>query len=242
MAWLLLAAAFLSGSIPFGLLIGRLRGVDIRQHGSKNIGATNVGRVLGRPWGFLCFGLDLLKGLLPTLAAGAALGMLSGPGDGGAGAGASAGAGVVWAWLGIMAAPILGHMFSPWVGFRGGKGVATGFGALLGVWPMLTLPAALALVVWVGVVKVTRYVGLASCAAAASLPVSVSLLTWWGPHSGWASLAGSWERAWPYLVVSGLLAGLVIFKHRGNLARTWAGTEFKVGARPPEIKSTSPHA
>jgi acyl-phosphate glycerol 3-phosphate acyltransferase len=135
--WLsLLILSFLSGSIPFGLLIARARGVDIRRHGSGNIGATNVWRVLGRGPGLLCFALDVLKGLAPTLGAAWTTGLLGpralpGPID----------ARSAWLWLVVMALAILGHMFSPWVGFRGGKGVATGLGALLGVWPFLTAPA-----------------------------------------------------------------------------------------------------
>ena len=214
-------AAFLSGSIPFGYVIGRTRGVDIRQHGSRNIGATNVGRVLGRPWGFLCFGLDLLKGLLPTLGAGAALGVLGS---------AAPPAGLAWAWLGVMAASVLGHMFSPWVGFKGGKGVATGFGALLGVWPLLTLPAVVALGVWLATLAATRYVGLSSCLAATSLPASVLAAPVALAAVGLAEAQpGGAGTPWPHLIVATVLGGLVVYKHRGNLARVWAGTEPKVG-------------
>lgn len=225
---LLALLAFAAGSVPFGYLIARARGIDIRQHGSKNIGATNVGRVLGRPLGFLCFGLDLLKGLLPTLLAGRVLGAL---GDG------QPAAPVAWAWLAIMAASVLGHMFSPWVGFRGGKGVATGFGALLGVWPLLTLPALAALLAWLACAAATRYVGLASCVAAASLPASVLATPWlWrvangGPISAAARDGSAIFAAWPHLIVATVLAGLVIVKHRGNLARMWAGTEPRIGQR-----------
>jgi glycerol-3-phosphate acyltransferase PlsY len=231
---LLALAAFCSGSIPFGYLIGRARGIDIRAHGSKNIGATNVGRVLGRPLGFLCFGLDLLKGLLPTLAAGWTLGTL---GD------TAPPAPMAWAWLGIMAASVLGHMFSPWVGFKGGKGVATGFGALLGVWPLFTLPGLLALVIWLVSVKLTRYVGVSSCLAAGSLPITAAL-TPAALHA--LGLSGRAADApgvpGPHVIVGGALAALVIIKHRGNLARTWAGTEFKIGQpRPtPPVPPTPP--
>ena len=130
---------FLIGSIPFGFIIGRIKGIDVREHGSGNIGATNVGRVLGRRLGAICFALDLFKGLAPTLGAGLAAGVVGGYGIGSADA---------WWWLAVMVSPVLGHMYSPWIGFRGGKGVATGLGALLGVAPILTGPALGALAVW----------------------------------------------------------------------------------------------
>jgi acyl-phosphate glycerol 3-phosphate acyltransferase len=124
--------AFLLGSIPFSLLIGLVKGVDIRTVGSKNVGATNLGRALGGRYFALGFVCDMLKGLAPVLAVGMLFGLI------GASDMTPAHA---WAWLGVVAAAVLGHMFSPWVGFKGGKGVATGLGALLGVYPMLTVPA-----------------------------------------------------------------------------------------------------
>ncbi len=217
---LLIAGAFLLGSVPFGFMIGRARGIDIRQHGSKNIGATNVGRVLGRKWGFACFGLDFLKGLVPVVFAGWWLGAL---------ARLDVPAGTAWAWLGVVVATILGHMFTPWLGFKGGKGVATGFGALAGVWPVLTAPVLVAFLVWVVCVKVTRYVGISSCLAAMSLPVSLVLELPVARAMGIVSGdAGGWPL-WPYFITVTLLAGVVVIKHRGNIARTIAGTESRVG-------------
>ncbi|MGQ0628005.1 MAG: glycerol-3-phosphate 1-O-acyltransferase PlsY [Phycisphaerales bacterium] len=235
----LILASFLLGSIPFGFLIGRLKGIDIRQHGSKNIGATNVGRTLGRPLGFLCFGLDFLKGFLPALGAGFAL--------------SSIGRFTVptfeaWIWLGVAAAAIAGHMFPPWLRFKGGKGVATGFGALCGVWPVLGIPALLALCVWLLCVKVSRYVGVSSCLAALSLPLSVLALlpvasalgvtvgtTALTPFSrgGADSLASQGWPLWPFLVTVALLAAVVVLKHRGNIQRTLAGTESRIGRPKP---------
>ena len=128
-------------------------------------------------------------------------------------------------------------MFTPWLGFKGGKGVATGFGALAGVWPVLTIPAVAALILWFGCLKFTRYVGISSCLAAASLPVSVALLL---PISRAMNGAGNSEPSvppgWPvlpYFVTVTVLAAVVIFKHRGNIARTLAGTESQVG-RPKQ--------
>ncbi len=216
-----LAIGFLAGSIPFGLLIARSKGVDIRKHGSGNIGATNVGRVLGRRYFFLCFFLDMLKGLLPVLGAGLVLGTL-GRFD--------LTTAQSFAWLAAVLAPVLGHVFSPWLGFKGGKGVATGLGALLGLFPALTVPAALAFVVWAVSITVTRYMSLSSMIAAASIPlwvlVSFEVAGRMGRFEG-SALA----RAWPYLLIGGLLALLVIWTHRSNIARLRAGTEPKWGRR-----------
>lgn len=226
MVWALLAAmpiGFLAGSIPFGLLIARAHGIDIRAHGSKNIGATNVMRVLGKKPGALCFLLDVLKGLLPTLAAGLIAGTVgrfdiaSTP---------------ALLWLAAMACPILGHMFSPWIGFKGGKGVATGLGSLLGVFPILTIAGVGAFALWIIVVARWRYVGIASSLAAASLPVWITGSFIAARNIGWLSRP-SYEAAWPFLLVGVLLAALVIFKHRGNIKRTLAGTESKFGQRAP---------
>jgi glycerol-3-phosphate acyltransferase PlsY len=215
--WSLLALlAYLLGSIPFGLLIGLARGVDIRQHGSKNIGATNAGRVLGRPWGFLSFFLDFLKGAVPVLGSGWWMEVLGDreltPGN-------------AWLWLGVGIAAVMGHMFPVWLRFKGGKGVATGFGVMLATYTGVTVPAAIALVVWIALVKTWRMVSVASCAAALSLPVSVAALR----ALGWPSGGASWDGAMPYLIVTSALAALVVWKHRANLARVRAGTESKIG-------------
>lgn len=206
------------GSIPFGVMLGRLKGVDIRARGSGNIGATNVGRVLGTRWFFVCFVLDMLKGLIPTLGAGlgaGTVGRLVLPND------------IALAWLAVMVAPVLGHMFSPFLGFRGGKGVATGVGALVGVMPAMTIPAFGGLVAFVVVLALWRYVSAASCVAAASIPIWVYFEF---------SMAEQQERiddwfghGWPFLLVGAGVAVLVIWKHRSNLGRLAGGTEPKIG-------------
>jgi glycerol-3-phosphate acyltransferase PlsY len=218
--WLL--GAYLSGSIPFGLLFARARGVDLRAVGSGNIGATNAMRVVGRFWGGVCFLLDVLKGTGPTLAAGLALGY------GAEGWGLSAPA--AWQWLSIAAASVLGHVFPVWLGFRGGKGVATAFGALLGVWPVLTIPALAAGLTWLIIAVVSRYVSLASVIAAVASPVYVL---------GAAGLAGqSAASLVPVLTVALGLAVLVVLRHRDNLARLRAGTEGKIGEKDPAEPDT----
>lgn len=229
---LAIALGFLCGSIPFGLLIGRSRGIDIRKHGSGNIGATNVGRVLGRRLGFLCFALDLLKGLLPTLTFGLWAGYAGRftlePADSGR-------------WLAVMSAPVLGHMFCPWVGFKGGKGVATGLGALLGVYPVLTIAGAGALFVWLLALRLWRMVSLSSILAAASLPLWIAGAFLGARQRGVISADRSWlEIAWPSVALGVALALLVIARHRANISRISRGTESRVSwlggtriAQPP---------
>jgi glycerol-3-phosphate acyltransferase PlsY len=223
MVWLLwLLGAYLLGAVPFGLLIGRVRGVDIRAHGSGNLGATNVGRVLGKPWGIGCFVLDLCKGLGPVLAY-----HLSAAGPGFA-------AGQAWlaalAWLAVGVAAVLGHIFPVWLKFKGGKGVATSLGALLGYYPVLTVPALIAAVIWLVVTKATAYVGLASVVAAVAMPVlAVAFGLAVGRDPGEVAVYGG---------VCALLAALVVVRHRGNLARLRAGTEAKVAWADKSKKPT----
>jgi len=150
-----LLIGYLLGSIPSGYLVGKCRGIDIRQHGSGNIGATNVVRTLGRPWGVLVFLLDVLKGIIAVqLAIQVLAGIYKMPPD----------------HLGILAGfgCFLGHCFPVWLGFKGGKGVAVGAGILIG---LAWVVAAIGLVIWAIAFKTTRYVSLASLLAAVSLPI-----------------------------------------------------------------------
>lgn len=213
-------AAFLSGSLPTGLLIGRARGIDIRRHGSGNIGATNITRVLGPGPGALCFAIDLAKGLAPTLAAGLVLGRLGQ---------LRMPAADAWLWLGAMTMPVLGHIFCPWLKFRGGKGVATGLGVLLGVFPALTAPAGLTLATWIVVYALARYVSLASLAAGLSLPLwTLAVFCFWPGRARDDSFppAGSG----PFLITTAAMTVLVFWTHRANIRRLAQGTELR--ARP----------
>lgn len=212
--WLLLLIplAYLSGSVPFGLLVGLARGVDPRKAGSGNIGATNVGRLLGGRFFALVFTLDLLKSLLPMLAATAIVRQ----------------AGETWAmqclWLGVGFAAILGHMFSCFLSFTGGKGVATSAGVLLGLWPYLTLPGLLGIITWLIVFLPWRYVSLASIIGAVALPIYfivLGLLLGWGPFS----------EHMPLLLFVILVAALVVVRHRSNIARLRAGTEHRFSSK-----------
>ncbi len=218
MTWLLLIlAGYLAGSIPFGLIIGRFHGIDIREHGSKNIGATNVGRVLGRTSGGFCFALDVLKGAAPVLIAGWIGGVL--------------GQSLteltqteMWSWLAVAAAAVAGHMMPVFIGFKGGKGVATAFGAMGAMWPLLTIPTLVALVVWYTALRLTKYVSVASMLAACSLPIGAALAAVPPDMQG---VGHALWHASPLLIVTLALAVMVIYRHRGNIARLRRGEEPK---------------
>ncbi len=213
--------AFLCGSLPTGYLIGKARGIDIRKHGSGNIGATNVGRILGPKAWVLCFGVDFLKGFGPVLV----IGLLSG-----LAARWNLSPREMGLWLGVMVAPILGHMFCPWLAFKGGKGIATGLGAVLGVFPVLTIAGLAAFGVFVVALKTWKYVSLASLLAACTLPISLLALAGVRRLTNDGPLG---ESPWllPSIVATAVMATTVIVKHRANIARIRAGTEPKVGAR-----------
>ncbi len=225
--WLMcLVGAYLVGSIPFGVIIGRAKGIDIRQHGSRNVGATNVSRVLGRQLGIFCFALDFLKGAGPVVAAGM-LQRVFGREP------AELAVSDTWWWLGTAAATVFAHMHSPWLGFRGGKGVATGFGAMVAMYDLLTIPALAALVVWCATVRLSRYVSLASILATLSLPLLYML--WLIPsdvgNRAVADIAAELYHASPPLIMTSLLAMLVIYKHRLNIVRLRRGEEPKLSTR-----------
>src|ERR1044071_5079024 len=208
---LLIIGSYFLGSVPFGLIVGLSKGVDPRKAGSGNIGATNLGRLLGGKYFAIVFTLDLFKSLLPMLLAGWLLhlaGVLA--------AGDSARYYLLWLLVGF--ASVIGHMFSVFLKFQGGKGVATSAGLMLGLYPYYTFPAVVAIVTWGVVFMIWRYVSLASMCGAVVFPL--------------AYLAVGLAMKWPVfgqqlpLVLFGLLvAGLVVYKHRTNIARLRAGTE-----------------
>lgn len=215
-----LLLAYLAGSIPFGLLLGFARGVDIRAHGSGNIGATNAMRVLGKKVGSLCFALDVLKGLLPTLLLGLWLGVAANRFPTTAQA---------FMHLALAAATIVGHVFPVWLRFKGGKGVATGFGAMLGVFPQITLPALGAVVVWIACARVTRYVSLSSIVAALCLAPFVAAGAMLASRGETIGAFEAAARAWPYWTVGLAMALLVVVRHRENIRRLLDGTERRLG-------------
>lgn len=213
-----LLVGYLFGSLPFGYLVARARGVNIFEVGSKNPGATNVRRVLGRGPGNIVFALDALKGAAAAFApivywlfvhGDTGVAMLVVP-LGFADFEVLAIAGVVGA--------LLGHSFSCFTGFRGGKGVATGAGGFAVLFPQ---GALIALGVWLLAALVSRYVSVASMLAALSLPFSAYLL----------------HRPPSLVVATALVAILILVRHRANLARLVAGTENKIGRKPAAPKS-----
>lgn len=224
----LVPAAYLVGSVPFGLLVGKAKGVDVRAAGSGNIGATNVGRLLGGKFFALVFVLDLLKGLAPMLAAGAAVGFRS---DGSAG---RADATTYLLWIAVGLAAILGHMFSLFLRFGGGKGVATSAGVVLGLFPYFTLPGLVAVAAWGALFYRTRIVSLASVAAAAVLPVAY---LGFAVAFGWNPLA----EQLPLLLFAVLIAVLIVARHRSNIGRLRAGTESRFGRVRPAATGDGDH-
>ncbi len=213
----MVAMAYLCGALPFGLLIGFARGVDIRKHGSGNIGATNAGRVLGRGYGILAFALDLLKGTLPTLLAGHWLHRLASAGQ----------IDNVWmfaAWLLVAITCVLGHVLPVYLKFKGGKGVATSLGVLLGIYPYCTLAALMAFALWSVLTVVTRYVSLASILAAIGYPIFFVVLASWY-RASWGEIG----ELWPLYLFNIVIAGLVVYRHRSNIQRLLRGEEPRIG-------------
>ena len=200
---LFVVGAYLIGGIPFGFLIGKMRGVDVRTVGSKNIGATNVYRTVGHKWGFLAFFCDFLKGLLPTLAARWFAGE---HGDNPAFADLAV-------WTGL--ACVVGHTLTPYMKFKGGKGVATAFGMLMALVPWL-VSAAFAL--FVVTVWISHYISLGSCLAAAFLAVMI-----WIP----TPLADP-VPSLALKIVMTVLGLFVIYKHKSNIVRLAKGCENKI--------------
>jgi glycerol-3-phosphate acyltransferase PlsY len=201
---IIVAASYLLGSIPTGyLLIRFFRHQDIRSVGSGNIGATNVLRSGGKGLGAVTFLLDVLKGCA-SVYLGALLGVLLAP---------SAPVRNMQAVAALCA--VLGHMFPVWLGFKGGKGVATGFGVFLVAAPWAALAA---IGVFAIVLAISRYVSLASIVGAACYPIFALLLV-------------RGERPWFFIAVQFAVAFLVIAKHHQNIRRLLTGTESRFGAK-----------
>ena len=219
-------AAFLLGSVPFGLLIAKSQGVNIREHGSGNIGATNVWRTLGKKFGIPCLILDALKGFIPVVLV---INLIQ-----------IEGRGLVIdipfpdAWvmtidpahtltvqiLHILTAlfAVLGHNYSPWVGFKGGKGIATSAGVLLGMIPVATL---ILVVLFIILLFTTRYVSVASVLSSCALP----LIVLWGSWHHGRLQDGSWNK--PLFIFALLIAVMATWKHRSNFKRLLEGTESR---------------
>lgn len=192
--------SYLLGSIPFGYIAGRIAGIDIRNYGSGNVGATNVIRTLGKGYGYPVFAADFLKGFgavkMSIMIATRVQSEWSSP-----------------EMFGIVAAisSVLGHSYPVWLRFKGGKGVATSAGALFGLAP---IAAVAGVAIWILTFWLTRYVSVASIAAAAVLPFIILITTWLSRTTG------------KLLFYSSVcLAAVVIWRHRSNLSRLMRGTE-----------------
>jgi acyl phosphate:glycerol-3-phosphate acyltransferase len=210
---ILIPVAYLIGSIPFGLLVGFAKGIDVRTAGSKNIGATNAGRLLGKKFFFIVFFLDMSKSLAPMLiASGIARQVHERDWK------------VYLAWLGVGFAAVLGHMFSAFLRFKGGKGVASSAGMMLGLYPYYTVPGAIAIGVFIVVLKIWDMISLGSIVAAWAFPVIYLGM----------GLARKWDvfgQQLPLLIFAVVIAVLITIKHRANIKRIRDGTENKFSAR-----------
>ncbi len=195
---LALTLSFLGGSIPFGVLIGRARGVDVRAVGSGNIGTTNVWRALGPLAGSLVFALDVLKGVAGPLIGHWLLG------------------GSEWGVAGCGIAAVLGHTFSPFLGFRGGKGIATSLGAMLGLMPLVGL---IIFAIWGVILGLTRMISAASVACCFGLPILAILM----------------GAPWPYVAVAAAMSVVAFVKHLPNLKRIRVGTEPHIGQKKAAV-------
>lgn len=198
--WWLFLGAYLVGATPFGYLAGKMKGIDIREHGSGNIGATNVSRTLGKPIGVTVFLFDVLKGLFPVVVSQAV-----------------SDNSLVHVVTTI--ATILGHNYTFWLGFKGGKGIATTLGAALPIMPFAMISA---LLVWIITVKVSRYVSLASIAAALTIPTVIVIRGLIQHHLDFVILG-----------LGLFVCVLAIWKHRSNIGRLRRGEELKVGSQKP---------
>ena len=205
MNWLLiLLISYLAGSLPSGYIVARAKGIDIRQHGSSNIGTANVVRVMGKGWGYLVFLADFFKGFLAVKVGSLLATHLPG--------------GIVAGGVIAGIACILGHNYPVWLGFNGGKGIATSAGVVLALCPPLVM-ISLA-IVWVTVFFISRYTSLASLTSAAALPVAILAII---PKRG--------TDFWLLLMFSILVAALAIWRHRSNISRLLNGTENRFGKK-----------
>ena len=193
-----LALFYIVGSIPTGFLLGKAKGIDIRQHGSGNIGATNVWRVLGWKWGLVAFVSDFLKGFLLLF-----LYQQNFNADGEIGTDC-----LFLVIAGVTA--IIGHNYTPWLGFKGGKGIATSAGVLGALMPWVL---AFALSLWIVVTLVTRTVSIGSLAAAVVLAPAAAYF---------------YPGQWVYFGLACLAGGLAVWRHKSNIQRLLAGTETRI--------------
>lgn len=206
--------AYLIGSFPSGFIVGRFCGVDLRTVGSGNIGATNALRVLGKKWGYTVFAADALKGVFAVLSglAIARFPLVQGPPP---------------VHVAVVAAlfAIIGHSFPVWLGFKGGKGIATSAGIMFVLFPGAVFASGL--LVWLALFFTTRFVSVASLGSAVALPTAAVLLSIWGNPDSWF-----FGKCDPMLaVISTVMSALAIWRHKDNIQRLCAGTEKRFGGK-----------
>ena len=195
-----IVAAYFVGSIPTGFLVAKAKGVDIREVGSGNIGATNVFRILGKTAGIVVLLVDAAKGVVPVIfLAPLALKL-------------DTAVNLDWLKIGCGIGAIMGHNYTCWLRFKGGKGIATSAGAFGALTPM---PLLIALATWIFFFAITRYVSFASIVAAAALPAATWVIS--------SSL--------PLRVVTTVIGALAIYQRRAHILRLMAGTEHRVGSK-----------
>ena len=204
------AAAYIAGATPFGFMAGRMRGIDIREHGSGNIGATNVIRVLGKGIGIPVFVLDMLKGLLPVVLTRWYC--------------QQQGLDAEWPAIAAAVGAVLGHNFTFWLGFKGGKGIATSAGIMLALLPV---PLAVGVLAWLIVFYTSRFVALASIASAFAVPGTALVMR---------AMYGS--PGWPLCGFAILLGAMAVWRHRSNIRRLLDGTENRFV--PKSQRTTQP--
>lgn len=190
------AAAYILGAVPFSYIVAKLvKGIDIREHGSGNPGATNVYRVVGAVPGVITYVLDFAKGFLPVFFAALYFGQEK-----------------IYFWLAVALCAIAGHVWTIFLKFRGGKGVATGSGVFFALLP---LPAAAAFALFWIVLLISRYVSVSSIIAAASLPV----------------FSAAFKQPRILTVFAALIAAVIIYRHKSNFKNLMNGTESKIGKK-----------
>lgn len=212
-------SAYLIGGIPFGWLVARARGINIRQHGSGNIGATNISRVLGRRWGIAVFLFDSGKCFAVMRAARYCAGQFGYP---------DPSEPASWLLFGAGLLAILGSVAPIWLGFRGGKAVSAAVGTLMGCGMEMAIAGVLCFAVWAVTVKLSGYVSLGSIVAAVLQPPTLFLLFLW--------MKRPLDAMYPLLLLSLAIVSLILFRHRANMARLRAGTEQRIGRARDEAE------
>lgn len=216
--------AYLLGSIPFALVIGKAHGIDIRTVGSKNIGATNLGRTLGKKYFWQAFLLDAAKGFVPVLIVSVIVESWNHTYDVHASPNVPS-----WAPLLTAIAAVLGHNFPLFLKFKGGKGVATSLGVVLGFWPLYTFAGIGAALTFIFVLMVYRYISLASMLGVLAFVALVVILG--NTQTPYLPTYTTPDNLRPLIAVAILFAALIIYRHKANIARLLKGTEPQIGKK-----------